>query len=205
MTNHPDKHNRAPQSRLRFTYVILALSLGLFVVALLYSAWAKNREHDANMPVPAPEAVVVALRTFHRQTGRFPKDFRELDERLWKGTRQAQISADGTSLVAPSSHYYYTLHTINPAQGERAAERVKAALWAVPTGIRSSEAATYFLYVTPDKIERWMGSALTQENVGVACTIPSEQQLALLVMTKQAAATTVTNQSSKGIFSIFGF
>ncbi len=113
MTNHLDKHNRAPQSRLRFTYVILALSLGLFVVALLYSAWAKNREHDANMPVPAPEAVVVALRTFHRQTGRFPKDFRELDERLWKGTRQAQISADGTSLVAPSSHYYYTLHTIN--------------------------------------------------------------------------------------------
>ena len=205
MTNLPDKHNRSPQSRLRFTYIILALSLGLFVIALLYSAWAKNREHDANMPVPAPEAVVVALRSFHRQTGRFPKDFRELNERLWKKTRQAQISSDGTSLVAPASHYYYTLHTINPAQGKRDAERVKAALWAVPTGERASEAATYFWYVMPDKIECWMGSALTQENISVVRTIPSEQQLALLVMTKQVSATTVTNQSSRGFFSIFGF
>lgn len=207
MNNPPDKHTRLPQSRLRFTYLILVSSLALLVIAAIYSAWSRNREHEAHIPQPALETVVLALRAFHQQTGRFPANFRELDERLWKGTRRAQISEDGKSLNAPASHYYYTLHTINPPRtgvvGD-AQEPIKAALWAVPTGPRANEAATYFWYVTPDKIECWMGPALTPENIGAVRTIPSEQQLALLVMTRQPAGN-IRSPAQRVIFSLLGF
>src|SRR5919202_4634335 len=112
MNHQTDVHVRPTRNRLRFTYVTLACTLVLLIVAAVYSAWARNREHEANLPLPALETVVVALRTFHQQTGRFPESFRELDERLWKGARRAQISADGKSLDAPASHYYYTLHSV---------------------------------------------------------------------------------------------
>ncbi len=151
------------------------------------------------------ETVVLALRTFHQQTGRFPVNFHELDERLWKGARHAQISPDGKSLNAPQSHYYYTLHTINPPDPAHAMQPAKAGIWGVPTGERAGEAATYFWYVTPHNIERWMGPALTRENVGAVNSIPSEQQLALLVMTRQPPGVTSQQTASKSIFSIFGF
>lgn len=190
--------------KMRFTFVAVALSLVLLVVSVIYSAWAREQRRGANMPAPAMETLVLALRTFHQQSGRFPRDFRELDERVWRGRRRAQISPDGKSLVSPQSHYY-TLYVINPPDPPSATQPVKAGIWAVPTGERAQEAATYFWYVTPRDIERWMGPALTPENVGVVGGIPSENQLALLVMTRQPPAATSQQPASKGIFSLFGF
>jgi len=206
MNHQPDLHSRPPRSRLRFTYVTLACTFVLVVAAAVYSAWERSRAHEADLPIPALETVVVALRTYHAQTGRFPSSFRELDERVWKGQRRAQISTDGMSLDAPGSHYYYTLHNVTPSRASAAngEETIKAALWAVPTGPRAGEAATHFWYVTPDRIERWAGPALTAENVGAVKTIPSEQQLALLVMTRQPQSATAST-SNRGILSALGF
>ena len=205
MTNEQSiKQPLSRKGRMRFTLTIAALSLVTLIISMIYSSWSRERAREANMPVPAMETVVLALRTFHQQTGRFPRDFSELDERVWKGARRAQISPDGKSLNAPQSHYYYTLHTINPLDTTRATQPAKAGIWAVPTGERAAEAATHFWYVTPQDTERWMGPALTRENVGAVNSVPSEQQLALLVMTRQPAG--VSQQSaSKGIFTFFGF
>jgi hypothetical protein len=193
------------KGRTHFTLIIAGLSLALLIVSIIYSHWLSERKKEANMPQPSMETIVLGLRTFHQQTGRFPSNFIELDERVWKGARGAQISPDGKSLTAPQSHYYYRLHTINPPDPARATVPAKAGIWAVPTGERAAEAATYFWYVTPLDIERWMGPALTQENVGVVNSIPSEQQLALLVMTRQPQAATPQRSATKGIFSFFGF
>lgn len=207
MTN--DQSIKQPLSlkrRTHFTLIIAALSLALFVVAVIYSSWARNRAHEAQLPVPAVETVALALRTFHQQTGKFPRDFRELDERVWKGARRKQISPDGMTLVAPASHYLYTLHTINPTDPARATEPAKAGIWAVPTGERAQEAATYFWYVTPQRIEGWMGPALTQGNIGAVRAIPSEQQLALLTMTRQPpGGISLTAPKSSGVFSFLPF
>lgn len=190
---------------MRFTLIIAAMSLGLLVVSMVYSSWSREREREADMPQPAIETIVLALRTFHQQTGRFPRDFSELDERVWKGARRAQISPDGKSLDSPKSHYHYRLHVINPSDPARATAPAKAGVWAVPTGPRAAEAATLFWYVTPQDIERWMGPALTSENVGAVNSIPSEQQLALLVMTRQPPGAASRQSASNGIFSSFGF
>ena len=206
MTNEQALNKTRPRGgRLRFTFVFAALTLILFVIALVYSAWARNSEREANMPVPAMETVVLALRAFHQQTGKFPHDFRELDERVWRGARSGQISPDGKSLVASASRYYYTLHTVNPEEPARATQPAKASIWAVPTGERAQEAATYFWYVTPRDIERWAGPALTRENVGAIRSVPSEEQLALLAMSRQPAGAVAPQPRSKGIFPFFGF
>lgn len=207
MTNEQSiKQPLAQKGRMRFTLIISALSLLLLIAAAIYSAWAGNHEHESQLPVPALETVALALRTFHGQTGRFPRDFRELDERVWRGSRSKQISPDGMTLIAPSSHYLYTLHTINPADPARATEPAKAGIWAVPTGERAQEAATYFWYVTPQRIEGWMGPALTRENIDTVRAIPSEQQLALLTMTRQPpGGVSLTAPKSRGIFSFLPF
>jgi hypothetical protein len=207
MTNEQTiKQPQARAGRMRFTFIISALALAVFVVSSVYSAWARHREHEAQLPVPALETVALALRAFHQQTGRFPRDFRELDERVWKGARRKQISPDGMTLVAPASHYFYTLHTINPSDPARATEPVKAGIWAVPTGERAREAATYFWYVTPQRIEGWMGPALGRENVGAVRAIPSEQQLALLTLTRQpVGGVSLTAPKSSGPFSFLPF
>lgn len=207
MTNEQSiKRPLALKGRMHFTLIIAALSLVLLVISMIYSSWSREREREANLPVPAMETVVLALRTFHQQTGRFPRDFNELDERVWKGARHAQISPDGKSLNAPHSHYYYTLHTINPPDPTSATLPAKAGVWAVPTGERAQEAATYFWYVTPQSIEGWMGPALTRENIDAVRAIPSEQQLALLTMTRQPpGGVSLTAPKRGGVFSFLPF
>jgi hypothetical protein len=194
----------ARTGRWRFTYLILGLALVLLVAALIASAWRGQTRHEAAVPVPGLEAVAVALRAFHQQTGRFPNDFRELDTRLWKNAKQAQISADGKSLTAPAAHYHYTLHVTNPPTGGNAAQPPQAGLWAVPTGPRAHEAATHFWYLTPTVLERWMGPALTAEQVSAVRAWPTEQQLALLVMTKQVSDN-ATRQAAGHRFPWLGF
>jgi hypothetical protein len=107
---------------------------------------------------------------------------------------------------AAAEQNYYTLHAVSPPRAltAKGRETIKVALWAVPTGPRAQEAATHFRYVTPERIERWMGPALTTENVSAVKTIPSDQQLALLVMTRQPRAAT-SSPTSKSVLSIFGF
>src|SRR5215210_6889509 len=142
MTNEQSiKRPLTLKGRMHFTLIIAGVSLALLIISMIYSSWSREREREANMPVPAMETVVLALRTFHQQTGRFPVNFHELDERLWKGARHAQISPDGKSLNAPQSHYYYTLHTINPPDPAHAMQPAKAGIWGVPTGERAGEAA----------------------------------------------------------------
>ncbi len=183
--------------RRRWTYGIFAAALALLIVSAIYGAVAASRARDSQMPAVSLDTVARALRTYHQQTGHFPKNFRELDERLWNNSKSQRISTDGQSLLSPSGNYYYTLHQV---------DATRAGVWAVPIGARSEEAATHYWYITPDKIERWMGPALTHDNVGVVKVVPSEEQLALLVMTKQPVADAVVKSSpSHGIFSLFGY
>lgn len=204
MNNQNNNPVRSGNNRLRFSYIVLCLSIVLLIVSLIYSSWKHNSEHEAELPICGIETVVAALRSFYQQTGRFPKDFRELDERIWKGAKREQISGDGKSLNAPASHYFYVLHVINTSEKANAIQQPKAGLWAVPTGVRASEAATHFWYITPTDIERWMGPALTAQNISAVKTIPTEQQLALLVMNKQAGEKSGKAVNQK-VFPILGF
>ena len=182
------------RGRLRFTYLIFIGSLLLMIVSIIFSAFTAHRSYEAQLPQQNIEQLIRDMRQFHQQAGHFPRDFRELDERLWQHVRRERITGDGKSLSSPSNNYHYTLHTVAPDS---------VCIWAVPTGARAGEAATHFWYVTPTRVERWMGAALTLEQVSVVKDVPSESQLALLAMTKQTSPSGARAPSRDGVFSIF--
>jgi len=196
MNKQPDEAKRPAKSfKILFSFLFCGVTLMLMLAALIHSAWSGQRQLDSAMPKQSLPALGQALRTFHARSGRFPADLRELDAKLWKGQRAAQISADGSTLLAASGHYAYTYHPVSPG---------KAALWAAPVGPRYEEAATHFWYLTPTQVEKWMGPALTPQNVGVVKTIPSVQQLRWLMMTEQLTSTQVSKRSKTG-FSFLPF
>ena len=185
---------QASRGKLRLTYLVFTGAFLSLIVSVCYGAYTTHQRLESQLPRPNLETIVRDLRQFHQQTGRFPRDFNELDERLWQREKRERISNNGKSLFSPSGNYHYTLHTV-------ASER--ACIWAVPVGARAEEAATHFWAVTPERIERWMGPALRVEQVSVVREVPSESQLALLAMTKQMSSSSTRTSSNDGVFSIF--
>jgi len=191
MNRQPDDAKRPAKSfKILFSLLICGVALVLMLGALFYAAWTGQRKFDAAIPRQSLPALGLALRTFHSQQGHFPINLRELDAKVWKGQRAAQISADGSSLLAASGHYTYTYIRVSP---------VKAAIWAVPVGERYEEAATHFWYLTPTQVEKWMGPALTPANIGVMKTVPSESQLRWLMMTEQSPSTQTAKKRKTGL------
>lgn len=185
---------QASRGKLRLTYLIF---IGVFlslIVSVCYGAYTTHQRLESQLPRPNLETIVRDLRQYHQQTGRFPRDFSELDERLWQHARRERIANDGRSLSSLSNNYHYTLHTVAPE---------RACVWAVPTGARASEAATHFWAITPERVERWTGPALKLDQVSLVREIPTQSQLALLAMTKQTTASGSRASSNDGVFSIF--
>lgn len=191
MNSQPNEAKRPQKFKLLFSLIFCAVALILMVGAFIYSSWAAQGRHEAEVPKVALAALGQALRTFHGQTGRFPDNLRELDARMWKGGRASQISADGKNLLAASGHYSYTYHK---------ASATASAVWAMPVGSRYEEAATHFWYLTPTQVEKWMGPALTPENVNAVNSIPSEPQLRWLMMTQQPTSQGVERQKKGGFY-----
>jgi hypothetical protein len=93
--------------RMRASFVMFGASvvalLVVYATAAILNAW-RLREQTPRL---AADSLVKALRTHHRQTGRFPSDFRELEGRVWKHKNVPDFGADGRSLSV--ANYYYLL------------------------------------------------------------------------------------------------
>jgi hypothetical protein len=196
MSDQVNNTKQPRRSKLWIPIIIFSVSFLILVAGVVFAAWSASSQHDSALPSNAMSALAQAIRTYHKQTGRFPKNFIELNKRIWQGSRSNQISEDGKYLLAAKGHYSYTLHVV---------DEVTAGIWAVPVGPRKEEAATHFWYLTPDKVECWMGPALTSNNIGVVGSIPSEEQLRWLMMTRQQSVPKTQANGSKGFFSFLPF
>lgn len=123
---------QASRGKIRLTYLIFIGALLSLIVSVCYGAYTTHQRLESQLPHPNLETVVKDLRQYHQQTGRFPRDFSELDERLWRREKRERISNNGKSLFSPSGNYHYTLHTV--ASG-------RACIWAVPVGARAASFA----------------------------------------------------------------
>jgi hypothetical protein len=159
---------------MRISYLALGASLaGLFVVyaaAIILESW-RLREQTPRL---AADSLVKALRAHHRQTGRFPLDFRELEARVWKHKKAPEFGADGRSLSV--ANYFYLYHPVDART---------ATIWIIPTGPKREEGSTHFLLLTPDNLRRWKGAPLTLDEVSKLTPVPHYQQMHLLGMTEQ--------------------
>ena len=167
--------NAQGKGKMRITLALLGLSIAALVIVYaattILGAW-REREQTPRLAV---ESLVKALRTHHRQTGRFPADFRELEARVWKHKTPPDFGADGKNLSV--ANYYYIYHQ---------ADAGAATIWIIPTGPRRSEGSTHFLLLTPDNLRRWKGAPLSLDEVKKLPSVPQYREMGVLGMTEQS-------------------
>jgi hypothetical protein len=160
--------------RLRMSFLTLGASVAAMVIAYAATTLLEARRLREQTPRLAADSLVKALRAHHRQTGRFPDDFRELEARVWKHKSPPDFGVDNRSLSV--ANYFYIYARVDAGV---------ATIWIIPTGPRREEASTHFLLLTPDNLRRWKGAPLSLDEAKRLPPVPQYREMAMLGMTEQ--------------------
>jgi hypothetical protein len=175
--------NQQPaRKKFRLSFVTLGVSLAAFILCFVFGAVLGKRRESEETPRLAAASLVKTLRSFHKQAGRFPADFRELEARVWKHKRPPDFGADGRSLSA--ANYFYLYHQVDAGS---------ATIWIIPTGPRREEGSTHFLLLRPDSLRRWKGAPLSLDKIKDLPAVPQYRQMALLGMSEQESKNLLRN------------
>jgi hypothetical protein len=175
--------NQQPtRKKFRLSFVTLGVSVAALIISFIFvTVLVKWREREQT-PRLAVDSMVKALRKYHKQAGRFPADFRELEARVWKHKQPPDFGADGRSFFAVN--YYYLYHQVDAGS---------VTIWIIPTGPRREEGSTYFLLLRPDSLRRWKGVPLSLDKIKDLPAVPQYRQMALLGMTEQEPRNSLRN------------
>jgi hypothetical protein len=162
------------KGRMRVSFALLGAAVAAVMISYAVDAVLETRRWREQAPRLAVDSMVKALRTHHRQTGRFPSNFSELEARVWKHKNRPDFGTDGRSLSV--ANYYYLYH---PVDGNT------CTIWIIPTGPRRDEGSTHFLLLSPDSVRRWKGAPLDLDEVGKLRGVPQYGEMSVLGMTEQ--------------------
>src|SRR6266545_2344473 len=162
------------KGRMRVSFALLGAAVVAVMVSYVVDAVLEARRWREQEPRLAVDSMVKALRTHHKQTGRFPTDFRELEARVWKHKTRPDFGADGRSLSVANYYYLYCLVDGNTCT-----------IWIIPTGPRRDEGSTHFLLFSPDSVRRWKGAPLSHDEIGKLRGVPQYGEMSVLGMTEQ--------------------
>jgi hypothetical protein len=165
--------NASGKTKLRISFFLLGSALAALVVCFASASLIEVWQARQQTPRLAADSLVKALRTHHRQTGRFPADFRELEARVWKHKEPPDFGADGRSLSIANYHYIY--HPVDAGA---------CTIWIIPTGPRRDEGATHFLLLYPHSLRRWKGAPLSPDEAKSLPPVPQYREMALFGMTE---------------------
>jgi hypothetical protein len=163
------------KKQIRVSFVLFGVMIAATIASYGVVEILETRRWREQAPRLAVDSLVKALRAHHRQTGRFPADFRELEARVWKHKTQPNFGVDGRSLLV--ANYYYLYHPVDGGT---------CTLWIIPTGPRRDEGSTHFLVLSPDSLRRWKGAPLSLDEVSKLRGVPRYGEMSLLGMTEQA-------------------
>lgn len=164
----------APKTGLRISFILLSVAIVLTVVCYAYSGWAEAQRQQELLPRLAADSMVKGLRQYQRQTGQFPGDFAELEQRVWKHTSIPDFGPAKRTLTV--ANYYYMYSKVDP---------LTCAVWAIPSGPRREEGSTHFLVIGPEVIRRWKGPALSKLDIDKLEPVPTTVVLNVMGMTEQ--------------------
>lgn len=166
-------------TRLKISFVLIALSILLVVGGYVYSLWAADRQAAAATPVEATSMMIRDLLAFHKKRGSFPKDLEELEGVIWDKKKSREFSIGNRGFLHRNYFYFYT--RLDPHN---------LTLWAVPTGQLSDGASTIFVSGSPVGFRSWKGAALSPDYVSSIKANPSEIELGTLGLVEQRKITT---------------
>jgi hypothetical protein len=175
---------RAGFSKLKITWLMLALAGMLAVGSYGWHVYSLFRDWQMNMPQPQLEKLTSDLRLYHTRTGRFPATFTEINELLWRTKPSPDYGSDGRQARTKNYYYFYT----------RVNEQT-CAIWALPTGPRRQYASSFFIVLAPEWLRSWKGKAIEDDVINRLPAIPKPDQLAALMM--QEMPSRVFNQQNE--------
>jgi hypothetical protein len=161
-------------NRLKISLALFPLFAVVLIGTYVYSLWAGERRHSADIPVEAVSMMMRDILTFHEKRGSFPDDLKQMEGVVWEKKTDRVFSAENRALSHRNYLYLYTRQTPH-----------EFTLWAIPTGPSRSEAPTSFLDVSPVQCRRWKGAALPLDSLRQLLTSPSNAQLGTLGLTEQ--------------------
>jgi len=179
----------ARKQKFKLTFVILGVTVIVLVISFAYGTWAKTEREKELVPRLGADNMVKYLRQFQRQTGQFPDDFMQLEERMWKHKKLPDFGPSKRTLTV--ANYYYVYGKSNAST---------CTVWAIPSGPKREEVSTHFLVVTPDTIRRWKGPALTKADIDRVDSDPTVALLNMLGLTEQPMIDQRKEKRSSGLF-----
>ncbi|HMY76140.1 MAG TPA: hypothetical protein PLQ88_30250 [Blastocatellia bacterium] len=177
---------RAGFSKLKITWLMLALAGMLAVGSYGWHVYSLFRDWQMNMPQPQFEKLTNDLRLYHTRTGQFPAVFTEINELLWHTKPAPDYGSDGRQARTKNYYYFYT----------RVNEQT-CAIWALPTGPRRQYASSFFIVLTPEWLRSWKGKAIEDDVINRLPAIPKPDQLAALMM-QEMPSRVFNQQNEKG-------
>src|SRR5438552_2665203 len=120
-------------NRLKISLALFPLFAVVLIGAYVYSLWAGERRHSAEIPVDAASMMMRDLLAFHEKRGSFPNDLKQMEGVVWEKKADREFSVENRALNHRNYLYLYTRLTPH-----------EFTLWALPTGPSRNEAATWF-------------------------------------------------------------
>src|SRR5215213_8520892 len=179
----------ARKQRIKMTFVLLPVCIIIVIISYVYGAWARSESEKQLVPRLGVDSMVKGLRQYQRETGQFPRDFSELDKRIWKYKTAPDFGSTKRTLSV--ANYYYVYAKTDP---------LTCTIWAIPSGPKREEGSTHFLVITPDVIRRWKGPALSKNEIDSIAPEPTSNLLITLGMTEQGIIDQQEKKRSAGLF-----
>jgi hypothetical protein len=161
-------------SRLKISFVLVALATILAVGGYVYSLWAAERKNAAEVPVEAADKMMRDILSFHGKRGRFPEDLKELEGIVWDKKQDRNFSIKYRAIS--HSNYFYLYTRIDPHH---------FTLWSIPMGNLREQSPTGFLAASTEGCRRWKGPALDADLIRKLSVSPSPAELGVLGLTEQ--------------------
>lgn len=140
--------------RVRVSYIITLVTFLGAVFCFAFSVWWESRKYDAALPKDGSDSVIRGVLAYHQGAGTFPKNFVEVEEAIWKRKKPPNFGDTGRTFNIYNYNYIY--FRLGPHE---------CALYAIPGGVRRSEAPSFYFYVTTQGVWKWKGPALGEEDL----------------------------------------
>lgn len=163
-------------SSMKLTFIITPLMVVLVLGSYFYSLWAAEVKRRDELPQDGSATLLRDLLTYHEKNGAFPEDLKSLVGKVWDVKKEREFDPSGK--VFRHKNVFYLYSRIEPHL---------FSLWAVPSGERREEGVSWFITASPERIRRWKGPAIPDNQVSKLMPSPSIQSLAVFGLTEQPA------------------
>jgi hypothetical protein len=175
------KKNRFNKLRLAYVFALITIVAG--ASAYGYHLYGLARDLQINKPQSQVERLVKDLRLFQSRTRRFPKNFVEINQLIWRTSPVPNYGNEGRQARTKNYYYYYT--KVNDET---------CAFWALPVGPQRHYAPSFYVVLSPGWMRAWKGGAISDEDIAQIPTIPSPSILAELKMQEMPSRIYGTNK-----------